>query len=161
VVPVLNRYIEQFLREGGRIYASRDWHPEGSAHFQELGGPWPPHCIQGSEGAQFHPDLKLPAEITVITKGDDPDEDEGYSAFEGKTPVGRLLSDDLHEHGIEEVYIGGLATDYCVNASAIDARRKGFNAVLLTDAIRGVDVNPGDSERAIDEVRNAGVDVRE
>jgi nicotinamidase/pyrazinamidase len=159
VVPLINRYIEEFQRDGGRIYASRDWHPENSAHFQERGGPWPPHCIQDTWGAEFHPDLNLPDDVTIITKGDDPDEDEGYSAFEGKTPVGTSLADDLRKHDIEELYVAGLATDYCVKASAIDGTKAGVRTVVLRDAIRGVDVNPGDSDRAIDEMAEAGVDV--
>lgn len=159
VVPVLNEYARIFKEAGHPVYASRDWHPEDSAHFEERGGPWPPHCIQGSEGAEFHRDLELPGSAVVLTKGDDPEEDEGYSAFEGKTPEGNHLADELHRQGIEELYIGGLATDYCVRASAIDAVKNGLRTHLLLDAIRGVDVTPGDSERAIEELKRDGVHV--
>ncbi len=159
VVPVLNEYIDDFKRADHPIFASRDWHPEGSAHFQDRGGPWPPHCIQGTSGAEFHRDLNLPDSAVIITKGDDPEEDEGYSAFEGKTPDGKTLLDSLKDAGIEEIYIGGLATDYCVRASAMDAVKAGLRTHLLLDAIRGVDVNPGDSERAIEELKRDGVHV--
>ena len=159
VVPVLNEYIDDFKRADHPIFASRDWHPEGSAHFQDRGGPWPPHCIQGTSGAEFHRDLNLPDSAVIITKGDDPEEDEGYSAFEGKTPDGKTLLDSLKDAGIEEIYIGGLATDYCVRASALDAVKAGLRTHLLLDAIRGVDVNPGDSERAIEELKRDGVHV--
>ena len=159
VVPVLNRCIEQFTNSGYPVFASRDWHPEGSAHFQERGGPWPPHCIQGTAGAEFHRDLNLPDDVVVITKGDDPEEDEGYSAFEGKSENGVLLGDSLAEAGIEELFIGGLATDYCIRASALDAVKAGFRTHLLVDAIRGVDVNPGDSGLAIEEMKRDGVHI--
>lgn len=159
VVPVLNDYARMFADAGHPVYASRDWHPEHSAHFQERGGPWPPHCIQGTEGAEFHRDLELPESAEVLTKGDDPEEDEGYSAFEGKTDDGKLLADELRRQDVDELFIGGLATDYCVRASAIDAVKNGFRTHLLLDAVRGVDVNPGDSERAIEELKRDGVHV--
>ncbi len=159
VVPVLNEAIRKFKAAGYPVFASRDWHPENSAHFQERGGPWPPHCIQGTEGAEFHRDLDLPDDATIITKGDDPEEDEGYSAFEGKSDDGSLLADALRKADVEEVFVGGLATDYCVKASAIDAVANGFRTHLLLDAVRGVDVNPGDSGAAIEEMKRDGVHV--
>ncbi len=159
VVPVLNRTIEKFQAAGYPVVASRDWHPEQSAHFQERGGPWPPHCIQGTTGAEFHKDLELPADVVVITKGDDPDEDEGYSAFEGKTDDGKSLVETLHAEDIEEVFVGGLATDYCVRASALDAVKAGFRTHLIVDAVRGVDINPGDSGHAIEEMKRDGVHI--
>ncbi|TVR71412.1 MAG: nicotinamidase [Sphaerobacteraceae bacterium] len=159
VVPVLNRTIEKFQAAGYPVVASRDWHPEQSAHFQEWGGPWPPHCIQGTTGAEFHKDLELPADVVVITKGDDPEEDEGYSAFEGKTDDGKSLAETLHDEDIEEVFVGGLATDYCVRASALDAVKAGFRTHLIVDAVRGVDVNPGDSGHAIEEMKRDGVHI--
>jgi nicotinamidase/pyrazinamidase len=159
VIPVLNQCIRKFVAAGYPVYASRDWHPEGSAHFQERGGPWPPHCIQGTEGAKFHKDLSLSDSTVVVTAGDDPDEDEGYSAFEGTVPDGRLLADALRAEGVDEVFVGGLATDYCVRASALDAVKEGFRTHLLLDAIRGIDVNPGDSGIAIEEMKREGVHV--
>jgi nicotinamidase/pyrazinamidase len=159
VVPVLNQYIERFSANNEPIYASRDWHPENSAHFAERGGPWPPHCIQGTAGADFHPNLKLPDHVMIVTKGDDPEEDEGYSAFEGTTPNSKPLIEDLNQQGVDEIYVGGLATDYCVKQSALDAQKAGLKTYLLTDAIRGVNVNDGDAERAIEEMKAAGVEL--
>jgi nicotinamidase/pyrazinamidase len=159
VVPPLNRAIAAARRAGLPIFASRDWHPPNSAHFQERGGLWPPHCVQGSPGAEFHPDLALPNDAIILDTGDDPEEDAGYSAFEGKTASGASLADELAKRGVDEIYIGGLATDYCVRASALDARKHGLKTHLLVDAVRGVDVNPGDSERAIREMTDAGVMV--
>jgi nicotinamidase/pyrazinamidase len=159
VIPVLNQCIQKFVAAGYPVFASRDWHPEESAHFQARGGPWPPHCIQETEGAKFHKDLELPASTVVVTAGDDPEEDEGYSAFEGKVPDGRLLADALRAEEVDEVFVGGLATDYCVRASALDAVKEGFRTHLLLDAIRGIDVSPGDSERAIEEMKRDGVHI--
>jgi nicotinamidase/pyrazinamidase len=159
VVPVINEMIEKFRNAGYPVFASRDWHPEGSAHFQDRGGPWPPHCIQGTEGAELHRDLELPDNAILITKGDDPEEDEGYSAFEGKTDRGELLADALRDAEVEEVFVGGLATDYCVRVSAIDAVSSGFRTHLVLDAVRGVDVNPGDSGAAVEEMKRDGVHV--
>jgi nicotinamidase/pyrazinamidase len=157
VIPVLNQSIQKFVSAGYPVFASRDWHPEESAHFQARGGPWPPHCIQGTKGAEFHQDLELPDSTVVVTAGDDPEEDEGYSAFEGKVPDGGPLADALRAEGVDEVFIGGLATDYCVRASALDAVKAGFRTHLLLDAIRGIDVSAGDSERAIEEMKRDGV----
>jgi len=155
VVPVLNRCLDDALRGGLAIYASRDWHPAVSDHFKASGGDWPPHCVQRSEGALFHPDLRLPASTIVITKGDDPHQ-HGYSAFEGHTSDGRSLADDLRQRRIERLYVGGLATDYCVRTSVVDARRAGFQVAVLQDAVAGIDVRAGDSNRALTEMQNAG-----
>jgi len=156
VIPVLNEYLRRFAEAGLPIYASRDWHPEETSHFQEFGGPWPPHCVQGTSGAEFHPDLELPPSTVLITKGTDPEED-AYSAFHGTTDEGESLADRLQRDGVTHLYIGGLATDYCVRASALDARRLGLEVTLLIDASRGVDVQEGDSERAIEEMTAHGV----
>ncbi|MGQ0563385.1 MAG: nicotinamidase [Gemmatimonadota bacterium] len=152
VVPVLNRYIEKLHAP---VFASRDWHPAKTTHFKEYGGPWPPHCVQSTRGAAFHGDLKLPKDTVVVTKGTDPT-DHGYSAFEGADPAGHALGEALRERGVRRLYVGGLATDYCVKNSALDALRAGFDVVLLTDAIRGIDVHPGDVDRAIGEMKRAG-----
>jgi nicotinamidase/pyrazinamidase len=158
VVPVLNQYIEEAIAKGWVVYASRDWHPPVTRHFQPYGGEWPPHCVEHTEGASFHPDLRLPPSTIVISKGQDP-ENPGYSAFQGYTPEGRPLLADLQERQIEQLYVGGLATDYCVKHSVIDALRNGFRVTVLADAIAGVEVQPGDSSRAIDEMRHAGADL--
>lgn len=155
VVPVLNCYIADATQRGVPIYASRDWHPRVTRHFTQYGGEWPPHCVQDTEGARFHPDLRLPPSTIVVTKGQDP-ERPGYSAFEGRTPDGKTLLADLRERNIDHLYVGGLATDYCVKQSVLDALRHGFPVTILSDAIAGVDVQPGDSERAIAQMRDAG-----
>jgi nicotinamidase/pyrazinamidase len=158
VVPALNRHLASAADRGWPIYASRDWHPAATRHFQAHGGPWPPHCVQQSEGARFHDALRLPASTTVVTKGQDP-EDAGYSAFQGVTPSGEPLLDDLRAHGVTHLYVGGLATDYCVRASVLDALRAGLKVTLLSDSIAGVDVQPGDSDRAVAEMREAGATI--
>lgn len=155
VVPVLNRYIRRFRELGLPVLASRDWHPEETRHFRELGGPWPPHCVRGTEGAELHPDLELPADATVVSKGTDP-ADDGYSAFEAEAPDGADLETTLREAGVERLFIGGLATDYCVRATVLDAAERGFRPVVLEDAVRGIDLEEGDVARALDEMGRAG-----
>jgi len=155
VVAVLNRYIERFREKGIPIIASRDWHPEKTTHFKAYGGIWPPHCVQNTRGAQFHPNLNLPAEAVVVSKGMAPDKDS-YSAFQAVDPSGRPLADLLREQGVRQLFAGGLATDYCVRASVLDALREGFQVTVLTDAIRGVELKPGDSEKAMEEMVRAG-----
>ena len=155
VVPVLNRYIDQFRRARLPILATRDWHPEKTTHFKSGGGPWPSHCIQGSKGAQFHPDLKLPADVLIVSAGMGADED-GYSGFLGIDDRGVKLVDLLRERGIERIFVGGLATDYCVKHTVLDGLKEGFKVVLLTDSTRGVNLKPGDSDRAIAEMLQAG-----
>ena len=155
VVPVLNRYIREATKRGMPIYASRDWHPHVTRHFTQYGGEWPPHCVQDTEGARFHPDLHFPSSTIVVTKGQDPQR-PGYSAFEGRTPDGKTLLADMRERNIDHLYVGGLATDYCVKQSVLDALRQGFKVTVLGDAVAGVDVRPGDSEQAIAQMRDAG-----
>ena len=155
VVPVINRCIADALARGIAIYASRDWHPAVTVHFTAYGGLWPPHCVQGTSGAEFHPDLRLPPSAIVVSKGTDA-EQQGYSAFEGHTADGRPLADDLRSRGIREICLTGLATDYCVLESVLDATRWGLGATVLTDAIAGIDVHAGDSERALARMREAG-----
>jgi nicotinamidase/pyrazinamidase len=156
VIPVLNRLIEHFESIGRPVYASRDWHPSDTTHFRAFGGPWPAHCIAGSLGASFNPSLRLPADAIVISKGQDR-RDDGYSAFEGTTGDGRGIQADLRARGISELYVGGLATDYCVRASVLDARRAGFLVTVLTDGIAGI--GRDDVTRALDEMRHAGASV--
>lgn len=153
IIPELNRQIERFTAAGRPIIASRDWHPAETTHFQT----WPPHCVQDQLGAAFHPALRLPAEALVVSKGTGPTED-AYSAFEARDPAGRTLEEVLR--GVDTLYIGGLATDYCVRATALDALKSGRRIVVLADAIRGVDLEPGDSVRALEEMRAAGAVVR-
>ena len=135
------------------VVATRDWHPPDHASFAEQGGPWPPHCVQGSEGAELHPSLPRDKIDVVIDAGYERDF-EGYSGFE-ETDLAAVL----REHGVDEVTVVGLATDYCVRASALDALREGFRVTLDRAGVRGIDVEPGDSERALDELRDAGATV--
>ena len=155
VVPVLNRYIEKFTRANLPIFATRDWHPEKTKHFKAYGGLWPPHCIQNTEGAEFRADLVLPGDAVIVSAGTTFDE-EGYSGFEGKDKNGTGLAELLRRSGVERIFVGGLATDYCVKHTVLDGVKQGFNVVLLEDAVRGVNLKPDDAERAIDEMVRAG-----
>ena len=157
VVAPLNRHIALAVAQGIPVYASRDWHPASTSHFKPYGGPWPVHCVEMTQGAAFHPDLCLPGSNIVITKGEQPDR-PGYSVFEGHTSEGKPFLTDLLEREIGRLRVGGLATDYCVRASVLDALAEGFEVSLLGDAIAGVDLDKGDSERAISEMRAAGAE---
>ncbi len=156
IVPRINRMIELFERRGLPVLATRDWHPAVTKHFKEFGGAWPPHCIQGTKGARFHPDLKLPKEAVLLSKGMDPEQDS-YSGFQALSAQGRDLESVIRDLAIDEIYVCGLATDYCVRATALDAVRRGLRVRVLKDAIKGVDLKPGDSRAAISEMRTAGV----
>ena len=158
VVPVLNGYIADATARGWPVYASRDWHPQVTRHFQPYGGQWPPHCVQNTDGATFLEDLQLPRLAVLISKGQNPNS-PGYSAFEGYTSEGSTFLSDLRERRIDHLYIGGLATDYCVKDSVLDALRAGFEVTVLADAIAGVDVRPGDSARAIAAMQEAGAEI--
>ncbi len=154
VVPLLNKYIEIFSKEKSPIIASRDWHPRKTKHFKEFGGPWPVHCVQNTKGAAFHPRLELPREAIVVSKGMDPDKDS-YSAFQALDERGRPLADILNALGVKELFIGGLATDYCVKASVLDAV-KYFKVNFLADAMKAVNIQPDDSRKAVEEMVKAG-----
>ena len=156
VVPALNRYIGKFKAANLFIVATRDWHPEKTSHFKS-GGVWPPHCIRETTGAEFHSELRLPDNAVIVSKGMGFDEDS-YSGFEGIDAAGVKLADLLRQRGVERLSIGGLATDYCVKHTVLDGLKEGFKVVLLEDAIRGVDLQPGDSERAIAEMLQAGAE---
>lgn len=157
-VPALNMYMDFFSSAGLPVYATRDWHPSVTRHFAEYGGVWPAHCVQGTKGAEFHPALKLPEETVIITKGERPEEDS-YSGFDGRGPSGKGLKDSLKDASVDHIYIGGLATDYCVKQTVIDGLKEGFDVTVLTDAVKGVDVKAGDSERALDEMKALGADT--
>ena len=137
----------------GLVVATRDWHPPDHGSFTEQGGIWPVHCVQGTEGAELAPALERANIDVVIDKGLDPGTD-GYSGFDGTD-----LAELLRERGIDRVTVVGLATDYCVRHTAIEAARQGFEVTVDRDAVRGVDVEPGDSERALEEMRAAGARV--
>ena len=150
VVPVINRYIDLFMDRGGHVFFTRDWHPRNHISFKERGGPWPPHCVQGTEGAAFHKDLKFPSGAPVISTADREDS-EAYSGFSGTDLAARLR--DL---GVKTVLVGGLATDYCVKHTVFDAVKEGFETYFLQDASRGVEVSPGDTSKAVQEMKAAG-----
>ena len=156
VVTALNLYIEEAAANGVSVYVSRDWHPPMSNHFKPFGGPWPVHCVRNTEGARFHPNLRLPASAIVITKGEG-SSSTGYSAFDGHTPDGKQFPTDLRERGINHLYVGGLATDYCVKHSVLAALSAGLQVTLLEDAIAGVDRQ--DSAFAVNEMRRRGARV--
>ena len=155
VVPVLNEYAARFALAGAPVFVTRDWHPATTRHFQAGGGAWPPHCVQHTAGACFHPDLTMPAGTVVVSKGMDPEQD-AYSAFQGETEDGMPFAAELGERGVQRLFVGGLATDYCVKASVLDALKEGFEVVVLEDAMRPVDVKPGDGDRALGEMTAAG-----
>ena len=146
----MSRAAAVFSEQGARVYATQDWHPEGHSSFVESGGPWPPHCVQGGKGAEFHPELRLPDGHEVIKKGADPAVD-AYSGF-----LDSELEDRLRSAGVSRVFVGGLATDYCVLNTVLDACALGFETYLLIDAIGAVDMEPGDGERAIERMVAAG-----
>jgi nicotinamidase/pyrazinamidase len=152
VIPVLNDYIKIFKKANAKIFATRDWHPPNHVSFEAQGGPWPPHCIQNTEGARFHPDLKLPSDTTVISKAMDPQK-EAYSGFDDTE-----LADELKKQGSRRVFVGGLATDYCVKNTVLEARKLGFKVVLLLDAVRGINAEPYDTVQAIDKMVKSGAE---
>ncbi len=150
VVPALNRYVRAFSTRELPIYATRDWHPADHCSFKARGGPWPPHCIADTLGAQFAADLRFPSGTTVISKATTPDKD-AYSGFEG-TGLDKML----HAQKVKRVFVGGLATDYCVLNTVRDARRHDYEVYLLTDAIRAVNVKPDDGRLAEEQMRQLG-----
>ena len=150
VIPPLNRCMAEFRKRGRPVFATRDWHPPDHCSFREHGGPWPPHCVAGTPGAEFAPGLELPPEAQIISKATRADE-EAYSGFQGTN-----LAELLRQSGCKRVFVAGLATDYCVLATARDAVEAGFEVVIVEDAVRGVDVRSGDSERAIAEMKSRG-----
>lgn len=147
VVPVINRLMDRF----GIIVASKDWHPQLTIHFQK----WPPHCVQGTTGAEFHPQLQSDKIQKVFLKGTG-NKDDGYSAYEA-------TSEDLEQYlkskGVTELYVTGLATDYCVRASALDAIKKKFQTYVITDAVAAVNLHPDDGQKALDEMKSAGIQL--
>ena len=150
VLAPINEAMARFAARGLPVYASRDWHPENHCSFAARGGPWPPHCVAETRGAAFSDELALPADTVIISKADTADVD-AYSAFNGTA-----LADHLRGHGITRVFVCGLATDYCVLNTALDARKNGFETVILPEAMRAVNVQPQDGERAIAQMREAG-----
>jgi nicotinamidase/pyrazinamidase len=157
VIDPANRAAGLFAEAGLPVLASRDWHPPETRHFREWGGPWPVHCVANTTGAEFHPRLRLPEETVIFSKGIDP-EMHGYSAFEGVTGDRLPLVEVLDELGVERLFLCGLATDYCVLRTSLDARAAGLRVTVLTDAVAGVDVTPGDCDRALQQMKRAGAE---
>jgi len=155
VIAPLNNLMKEFLDRGEPVYKTRDWHPPHTNHFAAYGGIWPFHCIQNTPGAEFHPDLLDDPRITVISKGTD-DSADGYSGFDGTN-----LAELLREQGVGEIWVGGLATDYCVKATVVQGVRKGFKVKALADAMRAVNVNPDDGREALEEMSAVGAEIVE
>ena len=150
VIPVLNRWIQEAEQDNIPIFLTRDWHPARHVSFYERGGPWPPHCVQDTEGAAFHSDLRLPATYQIVSKGYEVDADS-YSAFGGTDLLAKL-----RQAGVRRLWIGGLAQDYCVRETSLDATREGFEVHVIVQGTRPVNVNPEDGRRALDDIQGAG-----
>jgi nicotinamidase/pyrazinamidase len=162
IVPLVNAHVREATEEGALVVATQDWHPESTPHFQKDGGVWPVHCVGGTWGAELHPDFELPFEAPRIRKGTNGE--DGYSGFTMRDPqtgveVSTELEALLRDAAVARVVVCGLATDYCVKATALDAARLGFETMLLGDAVAAVNLAPGDGDRALDEMRGAGVSL--
>jgi nicotinamidase/pyrazinamidase len=162
VVPLVNAQIEAALEAGARVFYTQDWHPEATPHFEKDGGIWPVHCVADTWGAKLHPDLRV--EGPVVRKG--VNGEDGYSGFTTRDPeTGETqpteLADLLQAAGVQRVVVVGLATDYCVLATALDARTREYPTTVLASAVRAVDLQPGDGEKALTELRLAGAFVDE
>jgi nicotinamidase/pyrazinamidase len=160
VIPTINREIALARNHGALVIFTQDWHPEHTPHFAKDGGTWPDHCVQDTWGAAFHPALDVPDGATVVRKG--ASGEDGYSGFTMRDPGSGETTDTelegtLRAAGVGDVVVAGLATDYCVKATALDAIRLGFTTTVLTDAVAAVNLEPGDGERALSELDHAGV----
>ena len=155
IIPAINKYLKVFSSKKLPIFATRDWHPVRSKHFKDFGGAWPVHCIQNTQGSAFHSKLKLPKEAIILYKGMDPEKDS-YSAFQAQELNGTGFAHLLKLLKVNELYICGLATDYCVRFSTLDALKHGVKVKILIDAIKGVDLKKGDSQKAIKEMIRKG-----
>jgi nicotinamidase/pyrazinamidase len=153
VVPVLNGWIAAFEDAGFPVIYSRDWHPPDHCSFVEQGGPWPTHCVQETKGADFVAGLDMREDAVVVSKAMDPDKEE-YSDFADGT-----LAEILREIGVSRLFVGGLATDYCVRATVLDALAEGFAVSVIADGVRAVDVTPGDGPRALEQMAEAGATI--
>ncbi len=152
IIPVLDGYIRLFASRGLPVFATRDWHPPDHCSFTDHGGEWPPHCIAGSHGAEFPAELPLDG-ATIVSKATQADAD-AYSGFDGTD-----LHEQLQRLGVQRLFIGGLATDYCVRATVLDALKLGYRVLLLADAVRAVNLNPDDGAQALAAMRRAGAET--
>lgn len=162
ILPVVNREVQAALAAGSTVVFTQDWHPERTPHFRTDGGVWPVHCVRDTWGADPHPALHRPQDAAVLRKG--VDGEDGYSAFGVRDPgTGEVeatgLESLLRDAGVHRVLVAGLATDYCVRETVLDARRLGFETVVLLDGVRAVDLQRGDGDRAIERMREAGAEV--
>jgi len=151
IVPIVNRLIPEFPL----VISTQDWHPANHISFKERGGPWPPHCVQGTHGAELHRDLETGTVEHYFRKASSPDKDD-YSEFEGKDNQGRSLDEVLKSHGVRKLYVVGLATDYCVLETVLDGIKYGYEVCAVTDAMRAVNVNPDDEEEALQKMAGRG-----
>jgi nicotinamidase/pyrazinamidase len=154
IVELVNRLIPAFQL----VISTQDWHPADHISFAEQGGPWPPHCVQGTVGAQLHSALDQEDISYYFRKASSPDKD-AYSEFEGTDDKGRMLDEVLRVHNVKRIYVVGLATDYCVKATALDGLNHGYDVYVVTDAVRAVNVAPGDGEKALEELAQAGAQL--
>lgn len=152
VASTLSSLATHFRIKGARIFATQDWHPENHSSFKEKGGPWPPHCVQGSHGAEFHENLQLPIGTSIVRKGSDPEVD-AYSGF-----LDSNLEEQIRRTDIKRLFVGGLATDYCVLNTVLDARALEFEVCLIEDAIAAVNVESDDGEKAIAKMKDSGAE---
>ncbi|MGH2427928.1 MAG: isochorismatase family protein [Candidatus Limnocylindria bacterium] len=162
IIGRLNDEIGAAREAGALVVLTKDWHPESTPHFAKDGGVWPVHCVAGTWGAGLHPALEAPPDAPIVRKGSNGE--DGYSGFTMRDPIsGEERPTDLEallrDRDIQQVVVCGLATDYCVKATALDAGRLGFATTVLGDAVAAVDLQPGDGERAIGELRAAGVEI--
>lgn len=155
VMPVLSEWAAAAEAAGVPIFVSRDWHPPRTTHFKQYGGVWPPHCVQGTPGGEFHPSLRLPASVVIVSKGMGETED-AYSAFQARDADGVMLADLLRGRGVQRLYLMGLATDYCVRATALGGLEQGLQVNVVRSGCRAVDLQPGDGHAALAAIETAG-----
>ncbi|MFY9557642.1 MAG: bifunctional nicotinamidase/pyrazinamidase [Blastocatellia bacterium] len=151
IIPTVNRLIDEFLL----VISTQDWHPSNHISFKEQGGPWPPHCVQNTPGAELHPDLKTATIAHYFRKASAPEKDD-YSEFEGKDDRGRSLDEVLKSHEVSKLYVVGLATDYCVLETVLDGIKYGYDVCAVIDAMRAVNVNPDDEQKALRKMASSG-----
>ncbi len=152
VASKLSALATYFRINGARIFATQDWHPENHSSFKEQGGPWPPHCVQGSSGAELHENLRLPVGTSIVRKGANPEVD-AYSGF-----LDSNLEEQIRRTDIKRLFVGGLATDYCVLNTVLDAAALGFEVFLIEDAVAAVNVEPNDGEKAVEKMKKSGAE---
>jgi nicotinamidase/pyrazinamidase len=162
IVPFVNEHVSKAIAGGATVVYTQDWHPEVTPHFEIDGGIWPVHCVGATWGSEFLPDLEVAPSAEILRKGTDGK--DGYSAFSVRDPrsgdvVATALEALLRDHGLERLVIVGIATDYCVKESVLDARRLGFPSIVLREGVRAVNRRPGDDALAFDAMREAGAEI--